>query len=428
MNLYPFWGILNLYLIDMLRGTHIQSYLKKLRKEQFLSSEELYRSSKLKYQEQLYLAQQHTVYFKNLFADSPVPVLTKDLIKQNHKGLINKAYKGALIPKATGGSSGNPLVYATTREAQSFMWAGIILSWEVAGYKHGDRIAFIAGTSLSKSDFKHSIFHALLNIKTYSAFDLTDDRIAEYLDDMRKTKVKMIYAYSSALDVIADYMIRVGYPRIPSLKCIVSTAEILRLPSRKKIESAFKVRVYNQYGCNEAGVSAFECENGYMHLINSASWTYTDADDNLLATNLVNKGFMMINYFTGDKVIFSKKDPCSCGRGYPVIEEVIGRTFEFITDMNGKLLHAAFFSILFRNDDSIERYQVQYNSDSIHILLKVKLPQTKSSHYDQYIQKVKKHLKFNTYDLQLNTPFFLEKNGKNLQVVNLTKVQHENLV
>ncbi len=426
--MYPFLGIMKLYLIDLLRGTHIYTFLKKLRNEQFLSSEELQRTSKLKYQEQLKMAQQHTEYFNNLSVDELIPILTKDLIKKNHKRLINKSFNGNLIPKATGGSSGNPLVYATTNEAQSFMWAGIILSWEVTGYKLGDKVAFVAGTSLSKSDFKHRIFHALLNIKTYSAFDLTDERIAEYLADMRKTKVKIIYAYASALDVIADYMIRVGHSRIPSLKSIVSTAEILSASSRKKIESAFKVRVYNQYGCNEAGVSAFECENGSMHLINSASWTYTDADDNLLATNLVNKAFLMINYFTGDKVIFSKKQSCSCGRGYPVIEEVIGRTFEFIKDMNGKLLHAAFFSILFRNDDSIERYQVQYDTDSIHILLKVKFTKTGKSHYDQYIQKVKQHLVFNTYDLQLNMPFISEKNGKNLQVVNLSKVQHENLV
>jgi phenylacetate-CoA ligase len=428
MNWYHFKGIVNLYVIDILRGTHIYNGLKKLRKEQFFSDEALYHKSKLAYQELLQLAHQHTTYYQNMSTEKPIPVLTKELIKKNHKDLVNKAYKGDLSSKATGGSSGNPLVYVTTKEAQSFMWAGIILSWEVAGYILGDRIAFVAGTSLSKSDFKHRVFHSLLNIKTYSAYDLTDNRIAEYLDDIRATEVQIIYAYASALDLIADYMIRVGYPRIPSLKSIVSTAEILRISSRKKIESAFKVRVYNQYGCNEAGISAFECENGNLHLINSGSWTYTDADDNLMATNLVNKGFLMINYFTGDKIIFSKNSTCSCGRGYPIIEEVIGRTFECITDRNGKLLHAAFFSILFRNDDTIERYQVQYDTESIHLLLKVKFTQVNNSHYEQYIHKVKQYLSFKHYDLQLNVPFYSAINGKHLQVVDLTKIHHENLV
>ncbi|MEY5045772.1 MAG: hypothetical protein RL713_997 [Bacteroidota bacterium] len=428
MNIYPFWGKMSLRLIDFLRGTNILSYLWQLREEQFLPADRLEQMSKQKYQLQVQLAKISTTYYKDISHNDPMPILTKDLIRQNHKGLINSSYKGKLIHKATGGSSGNPLVYLTTKEAQSFMWAGIILSWEVGGFKLGNKIAFVAGTALSKSDFKHSIFHALLNIKTYSAFDLTDERIAAYLHDMRKKKVKIIYAYSSALDVIADYMISKGSNGIPTLKAIISTAEILRPSSRKKIESAFKVKVYNQYGCNEAGISAFECEDGNMHLINTSSWTYTDAEDNLMATNLVNKAFIMINYFTGDKLIYSKKKVCSCGRGYPIIDEVIGRTFEFITDMKGKLLHAAFFSILFRNDDSIERYQIQYDAETIHLLLKVKYNKEISTHYNQYIQKVKEHLAFKSYDLHLNVPFYSEKNGKSLQVVNLTKLHHENLV
>jgi|1048.fasta_scaffold00388_11 phenylacetate-CoA ligase len=428
MNLSLLKGIASIRLIDFLRGTSIYSNLKTLRIDQFKSYDYLQKISKNKFDRHLSYASENSIYYKQLFSQNIQQVLTKDLIRNNFNQLKSAAFNGKVFSKSTGGSTGNPLVYLTTQQAQSFMWAAIFLSWETAGYTIGDRVAFIAGTSLHKSDYRHKYFYKLLNVQIYSAYNLEDENIKIYLDSIAKKRIKLIYAYASVLDRIADYLLKYNIQPVNSVLAIVSTAEVLTPEIRNKIELAFGLRVFNQYGCNEAGISAFECEHGKMHLINSGSWAYTDYQDNLIATNLVNEAFIFINYFSGDKVKFSKSKECRCNRGYPIISEIIGRTFDFVRDTTGKVLNGAFFSILFRSDASIERYQIQYDLSIIKVLLKINTDSYHADAYCKYVSVLQKYLKFDHYEILINEPFLTIPNGKHLQVIDLTKRTHEYLV
>jgi phenylacetate-CoA ligase len=428
MNLSLIKGITFIRLIDLLRGTSIYNSLKILRIEQFKSYDYLQKVSKTKFDSHLSYASENSIYYKMLFSQNIQQVLTKDLIRNNFNYLKSTAFHGKVFTKSTGGSTGNPLVYLTTQQAQSFMWAAILLSWETAGYTLGDKVAFIAGTSLHKSDFRHKYFYKLLNVQIYSAYNLEDDNIKIYLDSIANNRIKLIYAYASVLDRIADYILKYKIQPVNSVLAVISTAEVLTLEVRKKIELAFGIRVYNQYGCNEAGISSFECEYGNMHLVNSGSWAYTDDQDNLIATNLVNKAFIFINYFTGDKLKFSDSKECSCKRGYPIISEIMGRTFDFVKDSNGKVLNGAFFSILFRSDASIVRYQIQYDLSHIKVLLKVNTDSNHADAYLKYASILKKYLTFDHYEIRINEPFLTIPNGKHLQVIDLTKHTHEYLV
>ena len=63
------------------------------------------------------------------------------------------------------------------------------------------------------------------------------------------------------------------------MKGVVSTAEILSDKHRDNIGQAFNVKVHNQYGCNEAAISAFECDFGNLHYINTATKLEFDDDE-----------------------------------------------------------------------------------------------------------------------------------------------------
>jgi phenylacetate-CoA ligase len=428
MNLSLLKGIASIRLIDFLRGTSIYSNLKTLRIDQFKSYDCLQTISKNKFDRHLSYASENSIYYKKLFSQNIQQVLTKDLIRNNFNQLKSTSFNAKVFSKSTGGSTGNPLVYLTTQQAQSFMWAAIFLSWETAGYTLGNKVAFIAGTSLHKSDYRHKYFYKLLNVQIYSAYNLEDEDIKNYLDSIARKRIKLIYAYASVLDRIADYILKYKIQPVNSVLAIVSTAEVLTLEVRKKIELAFGIKVFNQYGCNEAGISSFECEHGNMHLVNTGSWAYTDDQDNLIATNLVNKAFIFINYFTGDKLRFSESKECSCKRGYPIISEIIGRTFDFVKDSTGKVLNGAFFSILFRSDSSIERYQIQYDLSHVKVLLKVNNDSNHTDAYLKYAAVLKKYLKFDHYEILINEPFLTIPNGKHLQIIDLTKYTHEYMV
>lgn len=403
--------------IDLLRGTSILKTLNNLRHEQFMSYDILSEKNITKKLIKFNQAKIESSYYEPFFSYSDIPVLTKNIIKKNIDSLKSNLYKGELIEKATSGSSGDPLTYLTTKNAQSFMWAGILLAWETAGYKMGDKVAFLAGSAIIKNSVKHKIFHKLLNVKTYSTYNLNDENIKLYIQEIKNTKIKLIYGYATALGKIASYVIEHELGNFPDLKGVVTTAEILTKKDRENIKLAFNVKVFNQYGCNEAGISAFECEFNKIHLINSGCSIEIDVEDNLITTNLVNDGFFLLRYFTGDKIRISNTQACQCGRGYPIIEDIKGRSYDFVVDSNQKSLHAAFFNILFREEKSIDLFQVEFDKTSITIFLKVNQHKNDPTYFNKYLNLIKENLFFNEYNLILDAPFQLAKNAKHRYVI-----------
>jgi len=396
--------------------------------EQYKSYNELEKIAAEKKNELFTLAKNTVPFYRNLTINKKYPVLTKDIIRANFDGLISENYKGKLIPKATGGSTGLPLRYFTTPEAQSFMWAGIIHSWKMVGYKLGDKVAFVAGTAIAKNGYKHDLFYRLMNVDVFSAYELNDESISQYVKLLKSKKVKVIYGYPTAINQLALYLIHKKNTDFPDLKGIVVTSEVLMEAHKQNIEEAFGVVVRNQYGCNEAGLSAFECESGNLHLINTASRIEIDEYGNVMSTNLVNKGFVFINYFTGDQFNFSPVNKCSCRRGYPIINEVKGRSVDLIIDTQNKQIHPAFFSILFRNSRDVEQFQIQYDDRNIDIYLKLTEP-IGNKDFGSMLNCVKEHMAFDKYRIITNSPFLTSQNAKHRYVIdNRKNKNHENLV
>lgn len=178
------------------------------------------------------------------------------------------------------------------------------------------------------------------------------------------------------------------------------------------------MKVHNQYGCNEAGISAFECDFGNLHYINSATKLDFDKEGNVLATNLVNKAFPMIRYFTGDKFEVAEHVSCPCNRGYPIIQNFAGRTCDLVIDKRKRVMHSAFFNVLFRNNKHIEQFQVQFNDQKLTIFLQLdtnELPEEISAHY---LDVVKSNMEFDEYALEINAPFLEAENAKHRYVIN----------
>ncbi len=401
----------------MLRGTHISKVLCELRKQQFIEASQLRKITDERFERIFLIATATTKYYGKYNSYDELPVLTKDIIRKNFDDLISKKYKKKLYYKGTGGSTGTPLVYYTTSNSQSFLWAGIFLSWEVCGYRVGEKVAFVAGTSLFKASLQHTVFYRLLNIDVYSTYTLNDESIEIYIEKIRVRKTVLIYGYASALDLIANYINRTKPVSFPHLKGIVSSAEILTDSNRDNIEKAFQVKVFNQYGCNEAGISAFECEHHQMHLISTRCKYEIDSGGNLLSSDLSNEGFIMLKYFTGDKIEISENGDCKCGRTFPIISKVIGRSYDIVIDTNNKILHAAFFNILFRNDRTIRQFQILFDNEAIYVYLNVDNSKQEKEYY-AYLDIVKRHLKFNDYKLIINAPFLKAANAKHKYVIN----------
>lgn len=409
-------GKLRLQLIDLIRGTRILSALRELEAHQYMPGEEVDMLRERRLDDLFNAARSTTKYYSGYDAFGEVPVLTKDLIRRNSPALVSNSYKGRLHRKQSGGSTGISLPYYITTESQSYLWAGILLSWRVAGYVFGDRVAFIAGSSLIKTGWPNRIFYALFNVMVYPATPINDEKIQTILASMKKNRTKIIYGYANVINELACSVKKLGPGYLPDLKGIVCTAEILNDKVRKNIAESFGVPVYNQYGCNEGGAAAFECERGKLHLISSRIAYEVNPDDGcLISTDLANRGFIMLKYDTGDLLEFAEQ-PCGCGRTFPAIDRIVGRSSDIVVDRHHNRLHDSFFYFLFKHEPSVKKYQAVF-TDHI-ITLTLQTDHSKGPHeYEEYMTSLKEQVTFNEYRLVLNGPFVLLRNGKHKQIV-----------
>ena len=412
---------LRFFLIDCLTRCRIFSTLKILRAQQFLSKAELQAIQQEKLNELLHIAKTTVPYYKDIDCYEELAVLSKDKIRRQTNAFFSSGNKEKLIKKTTGGSTGAPFDYYVTKSSFSWMWAGLLLSWETAGYKLGDKVAFLAGSSLYKTSWKHRLFYGLLNIDVMPASPLNYVVMKRYADQLRNNKATVLYGYAYALNTMATYLNKHPQQHFPHLKGVVSTAELLNATARQNIEKAFGVKVYNQYGCNEAGISAFECSHQHLHLINTRAYYETDENGTLLSTDLSNKAFIMLKYNTTDIVEMSEAS-CECGRHFPVIKKLVGRLNDVVVDMEGQVLHASFFGMALSKDSSIQQYQVTFTNDALN--LNVHSQQFDEAHfYKKYLPIFKKYSRFEHYSISLNMPFEKTPNGKHREVVDRRKVR-----
>ena len=141
-------------------------------------------------------------------------------------------------------------------------------------------------------------------------------------------------------------------------------------PKQKELlKEVFKSKVFDIYGCPEAGIMSFECEhhNGYHMNQESAYIEVVNQNDqglgNIISTTLFNYAFPLIRYNSGDvgKIDHSK---CECGRGLSKISELGGRIRDFVILEDGRYIHGAFFNHLdaFYKASWIKQYQIIQNS------------------------------------------------------------------
>jgi phenylacetate-CoA ligase len=414
-------GRLRFGLIDLIRRTRSVAILRELEAIQFESPTALQQRQQALLQSYVQLVRRESPLYAQHAGFGDFPVIDKAWANANRDGLTNRAYRGKVVRKKTGGSTGEPFVYATGVEAQSYLWAAILLSWRVAGYQLGEPVAFIAGTALFGTGYKQKIYYKLMNVHMFSAFDMTAARLDAYADGIAAAGCRLVYGYASAIHQLALHLNRRGGAR-PAfrLRGVVCTAEVLTPAMRHTIEQAFGVPCYSQYGCNDAGVSAYECErrDGF-HLITQRSYHEVVDGARLVSTDLSNDAFFLPRYDTGDLVQMAEA-PCPCGRGFPLIKSVVGRANDLVEDGAGNSVHSEFFTHLFREDRRISEFQVIYDARELVVIAHCADP---AFAHPPYIERIRAALVFDTVRFAVNRPFVATKNAKHRFVMRVKNVE-----
>jgi phenylacetate-CoA ligase len=149
---------------------------------------------------------------------------------------------------------------------------------------------------------------------------------------------------------------------------IMTSAGTLLPYMREKIEHVFSAPVFNRYGSREVGDIACECSH-HRGLHVSAPIHYleilredgkpTDAGEvgEIVITLLTNYAMPLIRYRIGDTGMWAK-DPCSCGRGWPLLAEVTGRVTDNFKSKDGGVIYGGYVRQLLYYRDWIRKYQI----------------------------------------------------------------------
>lgn len=314
--------------------------------------------------------------FNKLSDLEQLPILNKNIIKENMEEFEtrnNKSNGCKLV--ATGGSTGAPFKYFTSKASRNLSFALLLKGWALGGYRIGDSVVVLAGGSLvPKKDSKISIIkNRLLNFHKFSTYGVDMDDLYDYYIKINKLRPKFIRGYASSMYLFAEYLQKNNLKLNRNVVAVFTTAEMLPQNQRQVIEAAFNSRVYDGYGLNDGGLTAFECEyhdgyhidteRGYLEVVDEDGKLVSGREGMILATTLMEKCMPLIRYDTGDLGVLADL-ACSCSNQKPILKELKGRVTDSLK-INNRVIASPVLTVLMGKTDAVNYQIEQVSADKI---------------------------------------------------------------
>jgi phenylacetate-CoA ligase len=302
-----------------------------------------------------------------------LPVLTKALIRENARRIIPEGVRRRdLFWNSTGGSTGQPLVFAASDEHRDWARATELFYYrEMLGFDPDSIPSVLLWSShadcarTARSRTKQFALW-LTDTVLLNCFILDEQQLAAYIDLLNTRKPLLVKGYAGSLYQLAQYARRRNL-RIHPPRWIVSTAELLRDHMREPVEDVFRCRVNDLYACREMGPLAGECTHGRKHVFSfHVGMEIADSngaplpegvDGNVLITSLHNGAMPLIRYDLGDRAALAGAT-CPCGSRLPTLQVMTGRMSDHFVRRDGTLIHGQLFTHAFFFRTWVKRFQV----------------------------------------------------------------------
>jgi phenylacetate-CoA ligase len=321
------------------------------------------------------------------------PFVDKAVIRANRDEMltVDPARFRELITFSTGGSTGEPLVFYIDRHRAANEWAACWRARSWWGLTWGDSWVWLWGSpiELSASDFIKGtikrIRNYLLNRDLLSAFNMSPSTMGRYADVIRRRSPRYIYAYSSAAYLLAQFILQRGIDLSPSPpRVIFTTSDNLYPHMRETITAAFHCPVSVEYGSRDCGFVAHECPQGRIHIHSDRVLLEVVRGDQpvgfgelgeIVATVLDATAMPFVRYRTGD-VGALEDGECSCGRPFPILRSIEGRSSDLLLAPGDRLVHGEAITYVIRQIHGIKAFQViQEAVDELRIEIVLSHPQ-----------------------------------------------------
>ena len=372
-------------LMERFRGNRVRQYFAALKKSEAYSPDELRALQKARLRELLLDCVRHVPAYRacglteeEIDADpfaalQKLPVVEKSRLQAHPEQYLNEACDArARIANVTGGSSGQPLHFFMDRpqveQYEAARWRG--LSW--FGITFGSRCAMLWGNPIElqkNAQLRVRLRERLLkNRVILSAYQMNASSAMRYVRFLNRYRPEYLYGYAGALAAFAALIEENGLrPRL-HLKAVVSTSETMAPAQKEQIERVFGAPVAYEYGARDAGILAFACPCGTLHL--AAENAVVEILDPITlepakpgacglvaVTDLCGHTMPRPRYLLGDTARLAS-DACPCGRTLPALAQLEGREEALLLLPDGTLVHGNFICQLARQYSSVRQYQL----------------------------------------------------------------------
>lgn len=299
-----------------------------------------------------------------------LPVLEKNDLR-NNTATISSTFKfKRVMISETSGTSGQPLKFIKDEEWDSMNRAAMYRGYSWYGVKPWNKNGYFWGYNIDKQQKKIKFLDWLQN--RFRIFSYNEDEILRFTHKL--AKADYLEGYSSMIYEVAKRINAIPNIKKPEhIKLIKGTSEKIYDNYHEETIKAFGSKIRSEYGAAEAGLIAFECPEGFMH-INSENVIVEEEDGEIIITNLMSKSFPIIRYKLGDKITLAPSEfQCKCGRNHPVILDVLGRVGKNIIGKSGSYPSLTFYYVfknLALNHNLTLNYQAVQN-EAGKILLKI---------------------------------------------------------
>ena len=382
----------NLYL--NLRYPYTVSYFNFVKKQEFSSIPHNRRMQQMKlykivikaiknvpYYQQVAQETNFKINHETVFEDlKKLPILTKDIVRNRFNDLKSTQFKGKFSKNSSGGSTGEPVVFLQDKKFYQAGEATKQLFYRWAGRGYGDKIIKVWGSPIDIFKGGQGLagwfLRNIRNVYILNAYTMTNAEMQKYIDLINSKKPKVLEIYVQTIVELCKY-VKKNNIKIYSPPSIVTSAGSLFKEHKEIIKGIFDSKIYNRYGSRETGDMAVSCEKGEGLHLNLFNQYIEILDDDLqpvepgesgdiYVTTLTNTVMPLIRFKIQDIAQLSKNQQCSCGRGLPLINNVIGRSHGIMKKRNGDFVDGGFLTLLIFYMPWIKKFQaIQKDYDQL---------------------------------------------------------------
>jgi phenylacetate-CoA ligase len=271
---------------------------------------------------------------------------------------------------STGGTTGVPVtVRLDKRSVQERLLVNHRM-YALMGKTLGTPTLLLAGTPIDHrawTSLQGALKNLSFGVTVRSSFDLTSHGIRHVLHELKRGKYRIVIAYASVLDLLADHA---EPPLPPGLGLrVIPTAELVSAPQRERWLHRLGAETFEVYGSREMSSIAGETPDHYGLLVNGDLYHIEITDSSgapvptgqpgiITITALVERAMPMIRYQLGD---VGRLMPPRPDDPYPFarLQVTHGRVLDVIRTPGGRMLPGEYFPHLMKEVAAqVQRFQV----------------------------------------------------------------------